>query len=41
VNIWTVDGDGYTGGLATAPEEWEATMVGFLDEALKGATAPR
>jgi dienelactone hydrolase len=42
VEIWTVDGAGHTGGLATAPEEWEATVVGFLDEALRGdiAAAP-
>lgn len=31
VQVWTVPGAGHTDGLATAPSEWESTVVGFLD----------
>jgi pimeloyl-ACP methyl ester carboxylesterase len=34
VDVWTVDGAGHTGGLATAPDEWESRVTGFLDDAL-------
>jgi dienelactone hydrolase/nitroreductase len=34
VTTWTVDGAGHTAGLRTAPEQWEATVVAFLDDAL-------
>jgi len=34
VFIWTVPGSGHTGGLSTAPVEWEVTVIGFLDRAL-------
>ncbi|MCU0269626.1 MAG: alpha/beta fold hydrolase [Acidimicrobiales bacterium] len=34
VEVWVVAGADHTGGLETAPEEWEARVVGFLDEAL-------
>lgn len=30
VTVWTVQGAGHTGGLSTAPEEWESRVVGFL-----------
>jgi dienelactone hydrolase len=31
VQVWVVPGSGHTGGLRTAPEDWEARVVGFLD----------
>ncbi len=34
VEVWTVPGSDHTGGLSTAPEEWERRVVGFLDRAL-------
>jgi hypothetical protein len=34
VNVWTVQGAGHIGGLATAPDEWEAQVTGFLDRTL-------
>lgn len=34
VSVWTVPGAGHTGGLETAPAEWEETVIGFLDRAL-------
>lgn len=34
VEVWIVPGAGHTGGLATAPEEWRARVVAFLDTAL-------
>jgi uncharacterized protein len=34
VTIWTVPGARHTGGLATAPAEWESKVTGFLDKAL-------
>ena len=41
VQTWDVAGAGHTGGLDTAPGEWEARVVGFLAEALDvAATAP-
>ena len=36
VDVWTVEGAGHTGGLATAPDEWESRVTGFLDDALLG-----
>jgi uncharacterized protein len=38
VDVWTVEGAGHIGGLATAPDEWESRVTGFLDDALLGAT---
>ena len=35
VQVWTVPGAGHTRGLATAPEEWERRVVGFLDAHLR------
>jgi dienelactone hydrolase len=34
VEVWVVPGAGHTGGLATAPEEWPARVLAFLDAAL-------
>jgi dienelactone hydrolase len=34
VEVWVVPGAGHTGGLATAPEEWSARVLAFLDAAL-------
>ncbi len=34
VETWNVDGARHTGGLTTDPLEWEARVVGFLDEQL-------
>ena len=34
VQVWVVPGGSHTGGLRTAPPEWEARVVGFLDDAL-------
>jgi uncharacterized protein len=34
VEVWVVPGSSHTGGLRTAPRDWEARVVGFLDEAL-------
>lgn len=34
LEVWVVRGSSHTGGLRTAPEEWAATVVGFLDAAL-------
>jgi pimeloyl-ACP methyl ester carboxylesterase len=34
VTIWTVDGAGHTGGLRTAPDQWERRVTGFLDRSL-------
>jgi hypothetical protein len=34
VSVWTVPGAGHTRGLAVSPEEWEQTVIGFLDQAL-------
>jgi len=39
VRVWEVPGAGHTGGLATAPAEWEATVLGFLDQVLLTAPA--
>ena len=36
VQTWTVDGAGHTGGLRTAPAQWGAEVVGFLDRTLLG-----
>ena len=35
VAVWTVADAGHTQGLATAPEEWEDRVVGFLDRHLR------
>lgn len=34
IEVWTVPGSDHTGGLATAPDAWEARVVGFLDAVL-------
>ena len=34
VEVRVVPGAGHTGGLATAPEEWRARVLAFLDAAL-------
>jgi dienelactone hydrolase len=34
VTVWEVPDASHTGGLATAPREWESRVVGFLDAAL-------
>jgi pimeloyl-ACP methyl ester carboxylesterase len=34
VSVWTVDGAGHTGGLRTAPAEWESQVVDFLESNL-------
>jgi len=34
VTVWGVPGSGHIGALATAPAEWEARVVGFLEDAL-------
>jgi pimeloyl-ACP methyl ester carboxylesterase len=34
VTVWVVPGAGHIEGLATAPAEWERTVIGFLDAAL-------
>lgn len=39
IEIWTVPGAGHTGGLRTAPGEWEGRVLSFLDGALGGAAA--
>jgi pimeloyl-ACP methyl ester carboxylesterase len=37
VTVWTVDGASHTGGLDTAPDDWEDRVIGFLDRHLRGA----
>jgi fermentation-respiration switch protein FrsA (DUF1100 family) len=37
VTVWTVDGASHTGGLDTAPDDWEDRVIGFLDHHLGGA----
>jgi len=39
VQVWEVPGAGHTGGLATTPAKWAATVLGFLDEVLLAAPA--
>jgi pimeloyl-ACP methyl ester carboxylesterase len=34
VSVWTIPGADHVGGLAIAPDEWEAKAVGFLETAL-------
>lgn len=34
VDVWTVAGAGHTGGLRTAPGQWEERVIGFLDSTL-------
>lgn len=41
VQTWDVAGAAHTGGLDTAPAEWEARVVGFLAEALDVAAPAR
>jgi pimeloyl-ACP methyl ester carboxylesterase len=36
VTVWTVEGASHTGGLDTAPGEWERQVMGFLDQHLDG-----
>jgi pimeloyl-ACP methyl ester carboxylesterase len=35
VTVWTVEGASHTGGLDTAPAEWESRVVSFFDEHLR------
>jgi pimeloyl-ACP methyl ester carboxylesterase len=35
VEVWVVPGSGHTAGLRTEPEDWEQTVVAFLDRALQ------
>lgn len=37
VEVWTVEGSAHTGGLRTAPVEWEQRVVAFLDAHLAGS----
>ena len=30
VSVWTVEGSGHTGGLSTAPAQWQQRVTGFL-----------
>lgn len=34
VSLWIVPGADHIGGLATSPEKWEQTVIGFLDSAV-------
>jgi pimeloyl-ACP methyl ester carboxylesterase len=34
VTVWVVPGAGHIQGLSVAPDEWERTVIGFLDAAL-------
>jgi pimeloyl-ACP methyl ester carboxylesterase len=34
VSVWTVPGANHIGGLGVAPEEWEETVITFLDSAI-------
>lgn len=34
VDVWVVPGAGHTGGLDTAPDEWERRVTAFLSGAL-------
>jgi hypothetical protein len=34
VVVWTVEGAGHTGGLSTAPDEWEDRVITFLERRL-------
>ncbi len=34
VEIWNVEGAGHTDGLEAAPDEWEARVIAFLEDAL-------
>jgi len=36
VSVWAVPGADHTGGLAVAPQNWEATVIAFLDAAIDG-----
>jgi pimeloyl-ACP methyl ester carboxylesterase len=35
VDVWDVPGAGHTAGLVTQPADWEARVVGFLDDVLR------
>ncbi|HET9260926.1 MAG TPA: alpha/beta fold hydrolase [Acidimicrobiia bacterium] len=35
VSVWTVPGAGHVGGLAGSPDQWEQTVIDFLDDALQ------
>ena len=35
VEVWTVEGSGHTGGLATEPAAWEERVTSFLADALR------
>jgi fermentation-respiration switch protein FrsA (DUF1100 family) len=37
VTVWVVPGAGHIQGLSVAPEEWERTVISFLDAALAGS----
>lgn len=37
VDVWNVEGSAHTGGLRTAPAEWERRVVAFLDTHLAGS----
>ena len=37
VDVWTVDAAAHTGGVDTAPDEWEARVVSFFDEHLRSS----
>ena len=39
VEVWEVPGAAHTGGLATAPEEWAARVLAFLDGVLLAAAS--
>jgi len=36
VSVWTVPGADHIGGLTVVPEEWEETVITFLDSAIDG-----
>jgi pimeloyl-ACP methyl ester carboxylesterase len=38
VSVWAVPGADHIGGLGVAPEEWEETVITFLDSAIDGQT---
>lgn len=40
VDVWVVLGARHTGGLTTAPQDWESRVVDFLDAALGGLGEP-
>lgn len=40
VDVWVVPGAAHVAALRTAPADWRTRVVGFLDEALDGDSAP-